>query len=247
MNVPAPPTIEGSARGRVLPRGIRNNNPGNIRHSKDKWHGASAEQPDKSFVKFDSMVWGVRALARTLITYIEKHGLETPAGIVSRWAPPNENDTIAYVQAVAAAMGMHPDDSIDSTSYRQMSRLVLAIIRHENGDPKRYGITAWVKPEDLREGLRRAGIVQSAPTTVREAAKRDPEGVAVVGTATGTAAGAGGTVYLLNELREANASLRHHGEETGEAAFVVAPVVLTLIAAAALVFFWLKRKRTERK
>ena len=49
-----------------LPRGLRNNNPGNIRITKDKWQGLREKQEDKSFFQFTEMKWGYRALIRTL-------------------------------------------------------------------------------------------------------------------------------------------------------------------------------------
>ena len=44
-----------------MTRGIKNNNPLNIRHSADQWQGAREEQTDKEFVQFTSMAYGYRA------------------------------------------------------------------------------------------------------------------------------------------------------------------------------------------
>ena len=69
-------------------RGIRNNNPLNIRHSADKWQGASVEQKDKSFVQFKSMAYGYRAAWRILQTYYERFHAQsrgfTVRNIISR-------------------------------------------------------------------------------------------------------------------------------------------------------------------
>ena len=54
------------------PRGIRNNNPGNIRRNGDPWQGLAKEQNDREFFTFKSAVYGIRALARLLITYQDK-------------------------------------------------------------------------------------------------------------------------------------------------------------------------------
>lgn len=76
------------------PRGIRNFNSGNIRHVKGtRWQGMSANQNDTAFVQFTGPQWGIRAIARTLITYQDKHGLRTIRQIIGRWAPPNENNS----------------------------------------------------------------------------------------------------------------------------------------------------------
>ncbi|EDP61596.1 hypothetical protein BAL199_07918 [alpha proteobacterium BAL199] len=121
------------ARGRALARGIRNHNPGNLRRSSDPWQGLAAEQTDAEFFQFASAKWGIRALARTLIAYQDRVGLKTIQQMIGRWAPPNENDTGAYVRAVAASVGVGEDDEIDVHDYAILRPLTLAIIRHENG------------------------------------------------------------------------------------------------------------------
>lgn len=118
----------------MTPRGVRNRNPGNIRHSSARWLGMAAKQTDPDFVQFTAPKWGIRALYRVLRTYQVKHGLATIAEIIGRWAPPNENDTGAYARAVAKACGVAPDDVIDVVTDKAMAaKLVMAIIRHENG------------------------------------------------------------------------------------------------------------------
>ena len=94
---------------------------------------------DARFVVFTDVVWGIRALAKVLLTYSRVYPQDTPQDIdtvreiINRWAPPVENDTGAYVNAVARGMGREPDDEIDVTNEAVMVRLVKAIIRHENG------------------------------------------------------------------------------------------------------------------
>jgi len=112
------------------PRGIRNNNPGNIRHG-DSWQGLAPEQPDSAFCTFVSPAYGIRAMGRILRNYQRKYGLNTVRGIISRWAPPTENDTEAYVLHVAEKLGVGADDAIDVDSL--LAPLVGAIIHHENG------------------------------------------------------------------------------------------------------------------
>lgn len=120
-------------RGRALPRGIRNHNPGNLRRCADPWQGLAAQQTDLEFFQFVSPKWGIRALARTLITYQDKVGLRNIRQIIGRWAPPNENDTGAYVRTVTAAVGVGPEDRVNVHEYAVLRPLVLAIIKHENG------------------------------------------------------------------------------------------------------------------
>lgn len=115
------------------PRGIRNNNPGNLRRNSDPWQGLSERQGDVEFFTFKDSVYGIRALARTLIAYQDKHDLRTIRQIVSRWAPPTENNTNAYVRAVAAETGLNADQPLDMHRFNHLLPLTKAIIRHENG------------------------------------------------------------------------------------------------------------------
>ena len=115
------------------PRGIRNNNPGNIRRSADPWQGLAKDQNDDAFFQFSEAKWGIRALARVLISYQDKHGLRTVRAIISRWAPPVENKTSSYIDHVARRLGVGADDPLDVHDYRVLRGLVEAIVAHENG------------------------------------------------------------------------------------------------------------------
>lgn len=115
------------------PRGIRNNNPGNIRRSADPWQGLAKDQNDDAFFQFAEPKWGIRALARVLISYQDRHGLRTVRAIISRWAPPVENKTSSYIDHVAHRLGVGADDPLDVHDYRVLRGLVEAIIAHENG------------------------------------------------------------------------------------------------------------------
>lgn len=124
-------TVTDTIMGAIGMRGIRNNNPGNIRHSSTKWQGQSATQTDSAFVQFVTPEYGIRALSKVLDTYSAKYGLNTVRGIINRYAPPSENITGAYVSAVAGALGVSPDQVIDVKGSK--AKLVAAIIKHENG------------------------------------------------------------------------------------------------------------------
>lgn len=126
----------------TTPRGIRNNNPGNIRWG-DDWKGLVPQdkRTDRSFCQFVEAKWGIRAMAKILLNYRKSQGMpgvgaagiDTVREIISRWAPPNENNTEAYVQSVAKACGVLPNDPIDLTNKQLMLSLVKGIIAHENG------------------------------------------------------------------------------------------------------------------
>ena len=118
----------------AIPRGIRNHNPGNIDRTAERWQGMAADQSsDKRFVVFSAPVWGLRALAKVLLSYQRKHSLRTPAAIIGRWAPPSENDTGAYARQVAKTLGVGVDDRIDLHQPDTLRRMLPAIVQHENG------------------------------------------------------------------------------------------------------------------
>lgn len=110
-------------------RGLRNNNPGNIRKGA-QWQGMADIQPDNEFITFKTPAYGLRAMGRVLYVYRTRHGLNTIRGIINRWAPPIENDTEAYVQHAARIVGISPDAPIDD---EHMPLLIAAIVKHENG------------------------------------------------------------------------------------------------------------------
>lgn len=118
------------------PRGIRNNNPLNIRRSKDKWKGMKAQQSDAAFVQFESMEYGWRAAFWLLTrTYYHKYRLYTIRTIVQKWAPPLENNTIAYINQVSRLTGLHPDEplGIPSAHPERWLALAAAMAIHETG------------------------------------------------------------------------------------------------------------------
>jgi len=129
----AAPTASGERRKSVIPRGIRNNNPGNIVHDGTKWLGLAEPPSDGRFCRFVDPEHGIRAIARIVTTYYEKHGLNTIRQIIDRWAPPNENYTAAYVAHVADRCGVGAEQVIDPRELPLMVSLAAAIIMHENG------------------------------------------------------------------------------------------------------------------
>ena len=114
-------------------RGLRNLNPGNLRHG-NKWQGLAQEQTDSAFCQFESMEYGCRALMKTLQTYHNKYGLDNINGIIARWAPTNENDTMSYINSVSKRLGVNPKESLDlEHNPKFYLELAKAIAIHENG------------------------------------------------------------------------------------------------------------------
>ena len=117
------------------PRGIRNNNPGNIDYNPNNaWRGQLPRdvKVEPRFARFDTPFNGIRALAKLLLNYRKIHGLRTVESLIARWATSNENDTKAYAYAVAKKLGIsiHQPLRLDKST---LQGLVKAIIEHENG------------------------------------------------------------------------------------------------------------------
>lgn len=115
------------------PRGIRNNNPLNIRKGQT-WLGLSPTQSDPSFCQFRTMELGIRAACKIIQTYITKYHLTTVREIIYRWAPPEDgNDTGAYIRQVCKRAYYLRDTCIHADNARELTRLIHAMAYVENG------------------------------------------------------------------------------------------------------------------
>lgn len=90
-------------------RGIRNNNPFNIKNSANTWLGKipASQKKDKTFEEFVNIEFGLRAGIKLLRKYIVDYGLVTPYEIINRFAPSSENNTVNYVKYVESFV--YPD------------------------------------------------------------------------------------------------------------------------------------------
>lgn len=110
-------------------RGIRNNNPGNIKYSAaNQWQGQTG-QDSGGFATFDKEANGVRAIAVILKNYSSHYGLNTVDGLIRRWSATDQD---AYVANVSAALGVDPHDAIDITDSATLTVVVDAIIAQED-------------------------------------------------------------------------------------------------------------------
>ena len=137
----------------ILPRGLRNCNPLNIRRSKDQWKGLLKEQNDKSFYQFKTMEWGYRAAFRLLRTYRVKYHRTTVRTIIERWAPPNENATQAYIDRVCKEMDAPPHfilniGSLEDDDTYWACEFVRAMALVENGN----ACADLIRREEIRKG-----------------------------------------------------------------------------------------------
>ena len=121
-----------------MTRGIRNNNPLNIRRTAtSQWKGLSVVQSDSEFCQFQTLEWGWRAAFRLLTrTYYQKHRLNTIRAIVSRWAPPlDNNNTGAYIANVARLTHIMPDEPLGNPTEHPARWMLLGVAMaiQENG------------------------------------------------------------------------------------------------------------------
>ena len=116
------------------PRGIRNNNPLNIRYNvNNKWCGrVVTEKKDKEFEEFVQLMWGYRAAFIIIKNYMES-GLTTVAQIIRKWAPPKENNTQRYIRTVCEKANLREDEELDFLMPCKMVPLVKAMAFVEVG------------------------------------------------------------------------------------------------------------------
>ncbi len=126
-----------------LPRGLKNNNPGNIRINSDHFQGEIKPSRDKAFKQFETMPYGYRAMLKMLQNYKKNRGCKTIREMISRWAPESENNTKAYYTFVAEKVGISPDIEVDTFNKELMCNIAAAMSKIENGiDPDMSDITA---------------------------------------------------------------------------------------------------------
>lgn len=114
------------------PRGIRNNNPLNIRIG-NTWFGEVCMPTDQEFEQFNEMRYGVRAAFILLCRYIERYKLNNIAKICTRWAPKSENDTIKYIETVSKVSGIDVTKRLKFRDRMDMLNLFKGMCIAENG------------------------------------------------------------------------------------------------------------------
>lgn len=121
-----------SSKKSKIPRGIRNNNPLNIRVG-NNWQGEVSQPTDHTFEQFKEMKYGVRAAFIILRNYINRHKLNTIPKVIARWAPSNENNTLLYIKAVEKFSMIGINETLRFENKCQMINLFRAMCIVENG------------------------------------------------------------------------------------------------------------------
>jgi hypothetical protein len=129
-------------------RAQRNNNPGNLEFRGQS--GAVPEDGSGRFAKFGSASEGVSALVKQLQRYGNR-GLDSLDKIVGKYAPPNENDTQAYIDVLSKKLGVAPSEKLDLNNPVTLADLVKGISRHEAGND-------FLSNQDVMTGISMAGV-----------------------------------------------------------------------------------------
>lgn len=127
------------------PRGIRNNNPGNLNYVGQA--GATKEGGEGGrFAVFESMEHGVAALYKQLQIYF-KRGVNTLSSIVKTYAPASDGNNVdSYISALSRATGKGANEAIDSGDTATIARLMKGIVDHENGK-------GYISSSDIMGGI----------------------------------------------------------------------------------------------
>ncbi|NYT44611.1 hypothetical protein H0A64_07195 [Alcaligenaceae bacterium] len=225
---------------KLLPRGIRNNNPGNLEWG-DPWQGLvpPSQRTDKRFCQFESPALGIRALARTLITYYDKRKardgsrIDTVREIIERWAPAFENNVDAYTAQVGKALCSdceRPGDIVvDMHDYEQLRIVVEAIIKHENGPGPLRTANGWYDAGTIKEALRLAGVRQAVAVTAKLPVTKETVGA--------TAAGAAGAAQLAEALPAVSAALANSEDHLSSGSVVRIIIGVATIAIAIFIAY----------
>jgi hypothetical protein len=153
-DAPSPMAPQANAN---MPRGMRNNNPGNIEDGPFAQKLPGYIGSDGRFAKFASLDDGNAAM-ETLLRSYGNRGFNTPDAIVNRWAPPSDNNpTKAYAANIAKALGVDPTTKIDLNNPQTMATIRTAMTRQENGP---QGFAPPMAPSAAPVS---AGVVPSSP------------------------------------------------------------------------------------
>jgi hypothetical protein len=173
------PLVEVAMMDPKQTRGFFNCNPGNMDRGRPPWNGelmlgdprivTLAPGQDEAtrrkaatirqfelehgrFCVFCDAPHGVRAIVLNLRAYRDQLGCRTIRDYISRWAPPNENNTAGYIARVAASVSVDPDVPVDIHDRRIVRAIVEGIVSVEcAGNP-------YANDNTIDEGLALAGV-----------------------------------------------------------------------------------------
>lgn len=119
-------------RPQHISRGMRNNNPLNIRIG-NVWLGEVSNPTDPDFEQFVHIKYGLRAAFVLLRRYINHYRRNTVPMILAAWAPSTENNTTKYIDFVCQRANITSTQSLTYTDRPTMIQLVKAMAKYESG------------------------------------------------------------------------------------------------------------------
>jgi len=124
-----------------MTRGIRNNNPLNLRKTSISWRGKKTDGTDPDFEQFDNMYNGIRAALVNIRTMVRVHGCRTVEDVIRRWAPASDgNNTEAYIRTVCTKARIRRTDKVLPNVKDNICKLAWAMAYVENGQTLNYGL-----------------------------------------------------------------------------------------------------------
>jgi hypothetical protein len=141
-------------------RGLRNNNPFNLKRSVARWQGKLNQTMDLTFEQFADLRMGIRAGLKNVITHINR-GENTIRKLITTYAPPSENDTLAYINAVCSTLGIAADTKLTHIDARFLMSISRAIFKVELGNAQKD-----VSDDDILVAIQALGNVTTPLLTV---------------------------------------------------------------------------------
>lgn len=153
-----------------LPRGLRNNNPGNLIYTDLPWNGKISYIQNRDwtgtptnivrhFEQFTELRYGIRALMRDVFNDVKK-GKTTVTALISAFAPAFENNTASYIASVVESIG---SNIIGELTESKMIAICKAIILVENG----AGYKNYITDADYKEAIAISGLALKKKVTQR--------------------------------------------------------------------------------
>jgi hypothetical protein len=182
--------------GKNAPRGIRNNNPGNIEAGAfADAQGSTGREAAGRFAVFANAQGGLNALGALLHSYARR-GIDSVRAIISKYAPASENNTAAYIASVAKKLGVDANAHLDLSDPRILSQMERAIVQFENGRNP-YSAEMYAEAARSALGAKDAGR-EAAPVQITQH---------VTTTVTGADSAHDAADALTSSLRSANGLL----------------------------------------
>lgn len=128
-------------------RGLRNNNPGNIKETGTSWKGQIKPSTDPPFAQFENLIWGTRAMIILIKRTYRNLGFNTIEKIINRYAPEIENPTGNYIRYVSQKTGINPG-AVLSTEV-DYKKVIQAMANFENGTTNAIPDDTYFKAQNL--------------------------------------------------------------------------------------------------